>query len=180
MGVTEPSRVAIHYTRLPDRLRVYDQRVVLAQPDVVITLAEPVELAEPLLHDGAVMLEHGSLVLWFTFPDTWHDIGLFHRADQTYTGLYANILTPPQMNGDVWHTTDLCLDVWVTPDGSTTILDEDDFAEAIAGGHMDEETAARARAEADRLVAQERHGAWPPPVVREWSLARALREVAMP
>ena len=176
--MTEPSRVAIHYTRLPDGLRVYDQRVVLARPDVVITLSEPMDLTEPMIHDGSVMLEGGSLALWFTFPDIWHDIGLFHRADGAFTGLYANILTPPVMEGPVWHTTDLCLDVWVSPGGSAVILDEDDFDEAVAGGHMDSTTASRARAEADRLIELEASGEWPPKVVTEWSLPRALRAIA--
>lgn len=177
--MTEPARVAIHYTRLPDGLRVYDQRVVMARPDVVVTLSEPMELAEPMMRDGSVMLEGGSLALWFTFPDTWHDIGLFHRADGTFTGLYANILTPPVMEGPVWYTTDLCLDIWVAPRGSAVVLDEDEFDGAVAEGLMDPQTASRARAEADRLVTLAGSGAWPPDVVREWSLPRALEALGV-
>lgn len=132
------------------------------------------ELAEPMMRDGAVMLERGSLALWFTYPDTWHDIGLFHRADGVFTGLYANILTPPKMDGSVWHTTDLCLDVWIPPGGSAVVLDEDEFEDAVAAGHMDARTAERARTEADRLVELARTGSWPPEIVAEWTLERAL------
>ena len=119
--MTGGERVRIHYRRLPDRDRIYDQRVVLALDDCVVTLSQPLELSAPMSVDGAVMLEHGSVVLWFTFPGQGHDIGLFHSADGTLTGLYANILTPPDMEGDVWHTTDLFLDLW-WPAGGDVVL----------------------------------------------------------
>ena len=64
----EPSRVRIHYHRIPDRERIYDQRVVLERDDVILTLSDPLELDAPMMHDGRVMLEASSLALWFTFP----------------------------------------------------------------------------------------------------------------
>lgn len=82
----------------------------MERDDVIVTLSEPIEVASPMMADGDVMLETGSLAIWFTFPGAWHDIGQFHRADGTFSGTYANILTPPVMTGPVWHTTDLFLD----------------------------------------------------------------------
>lgn len=171
-------RVLIHYRRLPDNERIFDQRVVLERDDVIITLSQPLDLPEPMTLDGRVMLEEGSLALWFTFPGAWHDIGLFHRADRSFTGLYANVLTPPEIDGGVWHTTDLFLDVW-WPDGaeSAQLLDEDELAEAVAAGHIDEELAARARQEAERLLGLALSGDWPPSIVGEWTLERALSEL---
>ena len=87
-------RVAIHYKRPPNRVRIYKQRIVHEENDVIVTLSQPIESEVAMRHDGNIMLEQGSLALWFTFPDVWHDIGRFHRADRTFTGLYANILTP--------------------------------------------------------------------------------------
>jgi predicted RNA-binding protein associated with RNAse of E/G family len=167
-------RVLIHYRRLPDRERIFDQRVVLERNDVVVTLSQPLELPEPMCHEGAVMLETGSLALWFTFPGQWHDIGLFHRANGTFTGLYANVLTPPVMVGTAWHTTDLFLDVWWPAGGNVVLLDEDELAQALAAGHINPDLAARARAEAVRILALARRGEWPPPVVSEWTLERAI------
>jgi predicted RNA-binding protein associated with RNAse of E/G family len=172
--VTAAPRVAIHYHRPPDRLRIYDQRVVLERADVIITLSEPLDLSEPMIVEDRVMLEEGSLALWFTFPGLWHDIGRFHRADGRETGLYANVLTPVRIEGRVWHTTDLYLDVWRPTGGRARILDEDELHEAIIAGHVDEETAARAQQEAKTLHARAGDGSWPPPVVEEWTLARAL------
>lgn len=167
-------RVRIHYRRLPDHERIFDQRVVSERDDVIVTLSEPLELDEPMTVDGQVMLEDGSLALWFTFPGEWHDIGLFHRADGTPTGLYANILTPPEIEGAVWRTTDLFLDLWRPVGGELRLLDEDELAEAIEQGHIDPEAVDRARHEARRLLELGASGAWPPPVVGEWTLERAL------
>jgi predicted RNA-binding protein associated with RNAse of E/G family len=169
--------VAIHYRRPPDRLRIYDQRVVLERDDVIVTLSEPLDLDEPMTLDGDVMLERGSLAVWFTFPGLWHDIGLFHRADGVCSGLYANILTPPVIDGPVWHTTDLYLDVWWPTEGPVRLLDEDELEAALAASHIDAPTAERARSEAERILALAGGGVWPPPVVSEWPLERALAAV---
>jgi predicted RNA-binding protein associated with RNAse of E/G family len=167
-------RVRIHYRRLPDNVRIFNQRVVLERSDVIITLSEPLFLPDPLTAGHRVMLENGSLALWFTFPGEWHDIGLFHLADRTFTGLYANILTPPDMEGDVWRTVDLFLDLWWPVDGELELLDEDELQHALKTGVIDERIAWYARTEADRLMELAKSGAWPPTIVREWTLQRAL------
>lgn len=166
--------VRIHYRRLPDDERIFLQRVVLERADVIVTLSEPLELGAPMEIAGAVALEAGSLALWFTFPGAWHDIGRFHRADGTFTGVYSNILTPPRIDGRVWDTTDLFLDLWLPAAGNALVLDEDELAEALEKGHIDPSLAERAREEAERLSGLAREGVWPPPVVREWTLERAL------
>jgi predicted RNA-binding protein associated with RNAse of E/G family len=141
---------------------------------VIVTLSDPLSMPEPMLLEGDVMLEHGSLAVWFTFPGMWHDIGRFHRSDGTFSGLYANILTPPELDGSVWRTTDLFLDVWWPTDGAVQLLDEEEFEEAIRQRHLDRETAARARAEAEEILRAAAGGAWPPPVVEHWTLERSL------
>lgn len=174
----EPSRVRIHYHRIPGQETIYDQRVVLERDDVVITLSDPLEIETPMMHDGRVMLEAGSLALWFTFPGAWHDIGRFHRADGSFSGIYANILTPPRIEGSVWHTTDLFLDVWWPSGDDVVLLDEDELDEACEREQIDAESARRAREEAERLLESARTGEWPPTVVEEWPLERALEALA--
>jgi len=176
--VSRTERVLIHYRRLPDHERVFDQRVVLQRDDVIVTLSEPLDLTEPMTVDGRVMLEDGSLALWFTFPGEWHDIGRFHLRDGTFTGCYANILTPPRIEGAVWHTTDLFLDVWLPAGGKIELLDEDELEVALTEAHIDPDTARRARVEADRLLTLAAAGDWPPRVVREWTLERIEAEEA--
>ncbi len=169
-------RVRIHYRRLPDNDRIYDQRVVHERDDVVVTISEPGAISAPVLVGGAPVLEPGSRAVWFTFPGRWHDIGRFHLADGTFTGIYANILTPPRIEGSVWHTTDLFLDVWIPAGGTVMLLDEDELAEALALAHIGEDLAQRAREEADRLMALAAVGSWPPPIVREWTLERIVAD----
>jgi predicted RNA-binding protein associated with RNAse of E/G family len=121
------------------------------------------------------VLEPGSPVVWFTFPDAWHDVGRFHRPDGQFTGFYANVLTPVRIDGDDWTTTDLFLDVFVAPDGAVHVLDRDELDHAEGRGWIDAALARRARAEADTLVQTVRQGDWPPTAVHEWTLARARR-----
>lgn len=119
------------------------------------------------------MLARDSPVVWFTFPGAWHDVGRFHTPDGTFTALYANVLTPVEISGDEWRTTDLFLDVLLEPGRDPRVLDEDELAEAVQRGWLAESAARGAEAEAARLVEAARAGAWPPAVVGEWTLERA-------
>ena len=167
--------VELHYRRPPDRLHVHLQPLVHDAPDVKVTLMPAVELRQPMTVNGRVVSENGSAIVWFSFPGRWHDIGRFHLADGTFTGLYANTLTPVDFRpGHVWDATDLFLDVWLDERGAV-VLDEDELDEALAEGWLDERTAARARREVDDILLRVAEGRWPPAVVAEWTLERARR-----
>jgi predicted RNA-binding protein associated with RNAse of E/G family len=169
--------VTIHYRRPPDRLQVFEQAVVEDDGGCVVTFLPSAQLGKPMEIGGRVVLEPGASIVWFTYRgDVWHDVGRFHRADGTFTGVYANVLTPVRMDGARWETTDLFLDVWVDADGGAEILDRDEFDAALAAGWITPSTVARALAEAEHLVDDARRGAWPPVQVREWMVERA-REV---
>lgn len=171
--------VRIDYLRPPDRREVFVQRLVFDSPEVKVTLAEKVPFDPPIRIRGKIALEAGSDAVWFTFPRRWHDIGRFHRADGTFTGIYANILTPPIIRGDgQWETTDLFLDVWVEPGGHLSVLDEDQLQEALASGWVSREHAARARREAEWIRGEHEAGRWPPPVVEVWTLEKVRQSSA--
>ncbi len=169
-----PPLVHIHYLRPPDRERVHTQYLLSEEEGVKVTYAHDLKLESTKRIAGAVVLETGSEVIWFTFPGAWHDIGLVHRADGSFTGTYANVLTPCVFEeGGVWRTTDLFLDLWIDPSGDLLVLDEDELEEAEVQGWVDPETAQRAREEVTGLSAQAAAGLWPPEVVGRWTLARA-------
>jgi predicted RNA-binding protein associated with RNAse of E/G family len=178
--VSATKRARIHYRRLPDDEQLFDQLVVLERDDVIVTLTDPIAIGRPMLVGGAPILEPRSRVVWFTFPGRWHDVGRFHRADGTFTGFYANILTPPEIDGSDWHTTDLFLDLWLPADGGVMLLDEHELAEALSRGHIDGELARQAEAEAQHVLRLVATGDWPPPVVREWTLERSMSVEAGP
>lgn len=166
--------VRIRYRRLPDREQVFEQAVVEDAGGYVVTLLAAADLSRPVRAGGRVVLEPGAPVVWFTYRgDVWHDVGRFHLADGTFTGYYANVLTPVRMRDGDWSTTDLALDVWVGADGAVEVLDVDEFEEAVGLGWIDAGTSARARAEADALADAARAGTWPPEHVRTWDLDRA-------
>lgn len=166
--------IRIDYLRPPDRTQVFRQRLVAVDAGCHVTFAEGVALPRPVTVGGRPVLEPGADAVWFTFPDVWHDIGRFHLRDGTFTGIYANVITPVEGIGTPeWRTTDLFLDVWIDPGGSeAAVLDEDELDEAVAAGWVDDLTAARVREEADALVAAAARGAWPPEVVRRWTRER--------
>jgi uncharacterized protein len=80
-------------------------------------------------------------VEWF-YSDRWYNIFEMHDADDDHlTGWYCNITRPARFAGESIVADDLALDVYVSPDGRTTVLDEDEFA-ALP---LDERTRAQAR-----------------------------------
>ena len=171
--------VEIHYHRLTEAAQVFRQIVLEDAGDYVVTLLEAADLTQPAADSaGNVILEPGAPVVWFTYRGAWHDVGRFHRADGTFTGLYANVLTPVTMVGGWWETTDLCLDVWLGADGRLEVLDQEELAQAQARGAVAPQAARRARDEAARLFEAARQGAWPPAHVHEWTLERAREKAS--
>lgn len=167
--------VRIRYRRPPDRVRIFRQRVLEDAGEYVVTFLPAAELPRPVRVAGRTVLEDGAPIVWFTYRgEVWHDVGRFHLPDGTFTGLYANVLTPVRMEDGAWETTDLFLDLWLGADGVLEVLDRDELDAALAAGHLDAATAARAVDEAERLYAAAAAGAWPPAHVGEWTLERAL------
>ncbi len=175
----EPDRslphVTIHYLRPPDHLQTFRQPIIHQSPEVIVTFSRGIRVPSPMELDGEVVLETGSDIVWFTFPRLWHDIGRFHNAAGAFTGFYANLLTPVELlPGDVWRTTDLFLDVWMKPGQAPKLLDEDELQDALDANALEAKTARCAREEAERILERAGAGAWPPPVVHEWTRERAL------
>jgi predicted RNA-binding protein associated with RNAse of E/G family len=131
----------------------------------------------PSVVEGRTILEADSPIVWFTFPGHWHDIGAFHTSDDAFTGWYANILTPVEIEDDTWTTTDLFVDVFVDPAGAARVLDREELADAVSRGWVDAGTAERAEHEAESLVRAARDGRWPPAIVEAWPLERVRAEV---
>jgi uncharacterized protein len=166
--------VRIHYRRPQGSTTLFRQRFVHRAGSCVITLMQQTPLKKPVEVAGRAVLEPGDAVVWFTFRDLWHDIGRFHVRGR-HTGCYANILTPVTFRTPLeWQTTDLFLDVWMGADGTLVLLDEDELDAALLDGAVTDDEARRARTEAAALMRDARTGTWPPRLVHEWTLERAL------
>ena len=126
---------------------------------------------------GTVIQASGAPIVWFVFPDRWHDIGRFHRLDNSFTGWYTNLCRPPDLRDERWIGHDLFLDLWQPIDGAATWLDEDELEAAVANGLIDTLTERRLETERMLIDVQVQDGAWPPPIAKDISLeqARALK-----
>jgi len=167
-------KIRYAYRRPGKPTTVYDQWLVLDRPDLKVMLLDAYG-GDPLTVGGGTVLERGSPIVWFVFPEKWHDVGRFHLADGTFTGWYANLATPIEMTEADWSAGDLYLDLWTPARGPSVWLDEDEFEAAFKAKRLDAATRRRAlneRAIIDLMVAS---GDWPPPVTRDIDLAQAQR-----
>lgn len=63
------------------------------------------------------------------YCDRWYNVFAVYNADgRLFRGWYCNICRPAEITQAAVRCDDLALDVWVTPDGVATVLDEDEFA----------------------------------------------------
>jgi len=166
------AQIEIRYHRPPDRLDVFFQDLVVDEPDVKITLHDPSTIGNAITVGDQVVFEPRAPIVWFVFPEGWYDLGRFHLEDGTFTGYYVNLIAPPQLDGNVWTMYDLCLDLWVEPDGTFHILDQDEFDEAVDRQWIDTVTAHRARNELNRFVDSISEGSWPGDWVARYDLER--------
>lgn len=78
--------------------------------------------------DYAVFERGDRFVEWF-FTARWYSIyQIFGQSDNLLKGWYCNVTRPAQVVSGEIHTVDLALDLWVAPDGTQKVLDEDEFA----------------------------------------------------
>ncbi len=155
----------------------FQEWLVLDRPDVKVLLLE--EYAGPDVRvDRVPILASGAPIVWYVFPEKWHDIGRFHLADGTLTGWYTNLCLPVQIGPDRWVGNDLFLDLWQPAEGEPRWLDEDELDQAVRSRLIDPATRRRIQNERTMIDLQLKQDAWPPPVARDIDLeqARTLKE----
>lgn len=87
-------------------------------------------------------------VEWF-YSNRWYSLfEMYDVDDGRLVGWYCNVARPAVLGSDTITADDLALDLYVGPDGSMIVLDEDEFA-ALP---VDESTRAAARAALDHLI----------------------------
>jgi predicted RNA-binding protein associated with RNAse of E/G family len=111
-------------------------------PDGAPVLSYQAELAErwghgarllarwerPALDLGYTTFEAGDRFTEWFYSDRWYNVlEIRSAADGALKGWYCNITAPATIGQDAVVYRDLYLDVWVAPDGSTLVLDEDEF-----------------------------------------------------
>jgi uncharacterized protein len=86
-------------------------------------------------HDNIVVagipLQRGDRFVETYYSDRWYNIFEIHdRENDALKGWYCNITKPAKIMKDRLEYVDLFLDLWVSPQGVQTVLDEDEFLAA--------------------------------------------------
>ena len=75
-----------------------------------------------------VVFKTGDRFVEYYYSDRWYNIFAIHdREDGQVKGWYCNIGKPAVFEDGIVSYIDLALDLWVSTDGTQTVLDEDEF-----------------------------------------------------
>ena len=99
-------------------------------------------------HIGAVTIPAGSLTLAHYRADCGFVLWEMYGPERALIGYCYHLCTPPTIGPDFVEYLDLLLDLWFAPDGTLTVLDEDELEEAVAAGKVGDDE--------QRLIARER------------------------
>lgn len=134
--------VTLTYKRPPDRVNHFQQQLLYLNEEVIVT-SQRVKPSSPIIQNGETVLADNFAAIWFVFTGLWYDVGKVYNLDNEWTGYYCDILKPVKRSVDVngklnrFEITDLFLDLWINPDGTYEIQDEDEFEEAVQKGAID-------------------------------------------
>lgn len=107
----------------------------------------------PTMHLGYVTFETGDHFTEWFFSDRWYNIFEIATPEGAFKGWYCNVAAPATIEADDIYCRDLILDLWVTPDGVSSVLDEDEFAAETSLDDATRRQALDGLAELQRLVA---------------------------
>jgi GrpB-like predicted nucleotidyltransferase (UPF0157 family)/protein associated with RNAse G/E len=166
-------RLHLRYIRLPAQiLEMYDDLVYQSR-NVIIGRSQ-VTSTHSIRLGGKTVLEAGFPITYFELVGKWFNVVKVRNLRGEHTGYYCDISVPLKLleDGSV-EVTDLFLDLWVSPDLTYRVLDEDEMEEALKKGWISERLYTRAKRELEKLVAMVEMKDFPPQPVRQ--LERRLK-----
>jgi protein associated with RNAse G/E len=84
-----------------------------------------------------VVLKKGDRFVEYYYSDRWYNIfEIYDRDDGKVKGWYCNVGMPAVFDDEIVSYVDLALDLWVSVDGTQTVLDEDEFEELDLSGEL--------------------------------------------
>lgn len=159
--------IELIYKRLPDRVNYFPQNLLYEDDDVIVT-TQHIKPSSPIVIDGVTVLGDNYRAVWFVFANRWYDIGKIYNLENQFTGYYCDIILPMKRTETHFEITDLFLDLWVSPDGSYQVEDEDEFESAITHNWIQTGLANQARNALQGLIAEIESGAFPPEITNRW------------
>lgn len=78
---------------------------------------------------GYTIFKRGDRFIEYYYTDRWYNVfAVYDRDSGELKGWYCNICRPAQIAETAVRCEDLALDVWVEPNGTAAVMDEDEFA----------------------------------------------------
>ena len=159
--------ITLTYKRLPDRVNYFQQELLYEDSEVIVT-SQRIKPSSPIVLNGETVLGDNFTAVWFVFTGLWYDIGKIYNLDNEWTGYYCDIMMPVKRSADQFEIVDLFLDLWVSPDGSYEIQDEDEFETALEEGVITPELAEKAQNALNDLIDAVTSGRFPPEFVQNF------------
>ena len=79
---------------------------------------------------GFATFARGDRFIEYFYTERWYNIfAIYSGENGRFKGWYCNICRPSEISETAVRCEDLALDLWITPNGDVTLLDEDEFAE---------------------------------------------------
>ena len=151
--------VTLTYKRPPNRVNHFQQELLYLDDEVIVT-SQRVSPSSPIVQNGETVLADNFAAVWFVFTGLWYDVGKVYNLNNEWTGYYCDILKPVKRSVDTngklnrFEITDLFLDLWINPDGTYEIQDEDEFEDAVQNGAIDTELERKALAVLKTLITE--------------------------
>jgi uncharacterized protein len=151
-GMNEPIRV-LKCNLTGDVTWQYEGRVLERKSNAVVLEAFFNRPDTPFM--DVILKEKDRFVETF-YTDRWYNIfEIYDRDDGSFKGWYCNVGRPAQIADGTVSYIDLALDLWVSPVGRQTVLDEDEFA-ALSIDTKDRRKALKALAELKEVFHKKR------------------------
>ena len=155
--------ITLIYKWLPDRVNQSQQQLLYVDENVIVTF-QRVKPSAPIVQEGEIVLGDNFTVVWFVFTDLWYGVAKVYNLNNEWTGYYCDIMEPVKRGvgvagkPDYFKITDLFLDLWINPDGTYQIQDEDEFEDAVQEGIINTELEKETRSALKSLIAEVESG----------------------
>ncbi len=167
---TMPMKVHLIYKRIPNRITERDDEIVADLGNIIVAKAKIEGMKNPLYINGIKVIENGYTMLYFAFVGENWDILKIYSNEGKFKGLYIDILSYTKRYSNTLEMLDLFLDIYISPDGKVSLLDEEEIKTALNSGIIDEKTFDFAYLTAREIIERIANGEFPPQIIYKYSL----------
>jgi protein associated with RNAse G/E len=161
------TQAKIHLARVNKSTRHFSDGLVeddgkRLKTHTLIPEAHSVSWSEEWQREGRIPLGQViSFVNKYLFYDQFFSIMEVHATTGDLLGFYVDLTTPVRKVDGEYYLTDLILDLWIFPDLTYWVLDEDEWQQAIQGGWVSKEIQNTVRKTLKGLKREIRMGKFP-------------------